>query len=192
VLQDAVEVGGEECALARLVHHGLAGVGIEILHDVVTGLATDQDAPHRPVIADACLEPAARLLRGRAIGEIGSMAFPRVDDQEPVLARGFEHALGRRHRAVKERDVIAQRFPEAAGLDEVALKVDHEQRAGLRVEHERVGFRLDLGHDLSPRGSRRDARDGGRRSCGAYSTPSRRRGEAEWMSFRLLRARELR
>ena len=91
------------------------------------------------------------FLDGRTIGEIGSMAFARVDDQEPVRARAArEHALGRPHRAVEERDVIAERLAEAAGFDEVALEVDHEERGRPRVELERVGFRLDAWHDHSP------------------------------------------
>jgi hypothetical protein len=39
-------------------------------------------------------------------------------------APGLEHRLRRRHDGFEQRDVVAQRLAEAAGLDEVALHVD--------------------------------------------------------------------
>src|SRR6266508_2735532 len=146
MLQDAVEVRGEEGALARLVHYRLTGLRIELLHEVVALLAADENAPHRTRITDARGETAARLLGGRAVGQIGAMALPRVDDQEPALAGGPEDALGGRHGAAQKRDVVAERLAESARIHEVALEVDHHEGGGLRIELVLVGLRVDQGH----------------------------------------------
>ena len=71
------------------------------------------------------------------------MAFARVDDEEIGGARGVEHRLGRRDRALEQRDIVAERFAEAARLEEVALHVDDEQRRPRQVERHGLRFSLD-------------------------------------------------
>ena len=109
-------------------------------------LAAHEDASHGPGVADARGEPAARLLGGRAAGEIGAVALARVDDEEPAGPCGLEHLLGGRHRAPQERDVVAEGVSEAARVDEITLEVDHQERGGLRMELELVGLGGDGGH----------------------------------------------
>ena len=60
------------------------------------------------------------------------MPFARVDHQHALRARRVEHALARRDDRLQRRDVVAERFAEAAGLDEVALHVDDEERGRCR------------------------------------------------------------
>src|SRR5262249_24386745 len=96
--------------------------------------------------SDARLEATARLLRRRAITEIGPMALAGVHDEKPAGSRRSEHAFGRRHSAAQPRDVIAQLLAETPGIDEITLEVDHEERGGLEIEAERVRFRLDDRH----------------------------------------------
>src|SRR3990172_5273268 len=50
--------------------------------------------------------------------------------------------LGRGEGVEKERGVVAERLAETAGVHEVALEVDHDQRGRLRIELEIVRFRL--------------------------------------------------
>ena len=146
MLQDAVEVRGEEGALARLVDHRLAGLRVELLDDVVAVLTADENAPHWTRIADARGEPAPRLLGGRAVAEIGAMALASVDDQQPALAGRLEHPLGVRHGAAEKRDVVAEGFAEAARIHEVTLEIDHQEGGGRCFELVLVGLRVDEGH----------------------------------------------
>jgi len=159
MLQDRVEIGGIEGALAWLVDHRFPRLRIEVLHDVVTGLASNQDPAHGTAIADARLQAAARFFRRRTVGEIGPVPFASVHDQEPALARSPQHAAGRRHRAAQPGHVVSERLPEAAGVDEIALEVDQEERGRPRLERERVRFRLHLRHGHLSLGSR-GVRDG--------------------------------
>ena len=51
----------------------------------------------------------------------------------------------------EQRHVVAERFPEAARLEEIALHVDDDQRGARQVERDRFGFSLDGGaHATSP------------------------------------------
>ena len=113
-------------------------------------LAADEDAAHRARVADPHREPAAHLLRVREVGEIGTVAFTRMNDEESVPARGGEQGLDRRDRPPEEGYVVAERLAEAARIDEVALHVDDHQRAGARVELERIRLCLDRRHRLVP------------------------------------------
>ncbi len=49
----------------------------------------------------------------------------------------------------KQRDVVAERFAEAARIDEVALHVDDDQRGGAGLESKGVRFRNHGGHGVS-------------------------------------------
>ena len=86
---------------------------------------------------------AALDLGRRRIGQIGQMALAGVHDQHADVARGIQHGRDRLHRARELRDVVAERFAEAAGLDEVALHVDDEKRRRRPVEIDRLGLRGD-------------------------------------------------
>ena len=57
----------------------------------------------------------------------------------PVCARRLQHAAQRLDRARKLRDVVAERFAEAAGLQKVALHVDDQQRGRRPVDLDRPG-----------------------------------------------------
>ena len=80
-LQHVAEFGGVERALARLVDHDLAVERIQLGNDVVAGLAANENAPHRPGIADAQRRRAALDLGRRRIRQIGQMALAGVHDQ---------------------------------------------------------------------------------------------------------------
>src|ERR1700730_14053575 len=75
MLQDRMQVGRVEGALAGLVDDRLAGRGIELGNDVVAGLAAHQDAAHRTAVADRGLAAAARLLGRRQVGEVRAMTL---------------------------------------------------------------------------------------------------------------------
>ena len=93
--------------------------------------------PIGPAIADAGRAAAADLLGRRQIGQVGPMALARVDDQQAGGAPGRQQAAVRLDRAAQLRHVVAEHFAEAAGLEEVALHVDDEQRAVLRARTRR-------------------------------------------------------
>jgi hypothetical protein len=80
--QHGFEVGGVERAFAGLVHHRLAMDGGEFGDDVMACLATHQYAAHRPGIADAGGEVAARPLGRREVGQVATMAFACVHDHD--------------------------------------------------------------------------------------------------------------
>ena len=139
-----LEVGRVERALAGLVDHRLAVERIELGDDVVAGLAADQDAAHRPGVADAHRGRAALDLGRRRIGEIRAVAFARVDDQQACGARRVEHRFAGADRGLQQRHVVAERFAEAARLEKVALHVDDDERGPFELD----GERLRLGGDL--------------------------------------------
>ena len=156
VAQQRVKVGRVERALAGLVDDRLAFERIELGDNVVARLAADQDAAHRPGRADAHRGMPAFDLGFRGVGKIGAMSLAGVDDQHVGCSRSVEHGLAGRDRAAKQRDVVAERLPEAARLEEVALHVDDDQRGARQIERDRLGLRLDgraqailLGHSGS-------------------------------------------
>ena len=110
----------------------------------MAGLAADQDAPHRAGIADAQGRRAALDLGRRRVGQIGQMALAGVHDQHAGIARRIQHGRDRLHRARKLRDVVAERFAEAARLQEIALHVDDEKRRRRPVEIDRLRLRGDV------------------------------------------------
>ncbi len=159
-----VEVRVVEGALAGLVDDELAGGGIKRCNDVVPGLAANEDPAHRSGIADAQTWRAALDLGRRCVRQIGQVAFARVDDEHAGVARSCEHRTTGRDGALQERDVVAERLAEAAGLQKVALHVDDEQRrarpgeldcGGLGVNkacdwRHRLGPSADPGADRTP------------------------------------------
>ncbi len=71
------------------------------------------------------------------------MALAGVYHEHSVLARRGQHRRDRLHRARQLRDIVAQRFAEAAGLHEIALHVDDEKRRYRPVEIDRLRLRGD-------------------------------------------------
>jgi len=149
VAQHQLEVGLVEGALARLVDHRLARDRIELLDEVVAGLAADQDAAHGPGLPDAHRGRATLDLGRRGVGEIGAMPLARVDHEEAEAAGGVEHGAARRDGRGQSRDVVAQRFPEAARLQEITLHIDHDERGPIELDLDRTR----LGVDEDPHGT---------------------------------------
>ena len=127
--------------------------GCELRHDLVAVLAAHQHPPHRARIADALAPRPRTIFVGGQIGEIRAVAFARVDDHHAHAARRLEHAPARRDHRLQRRDVVAERLAEAAGLDEIALHVDDDQRRGRQIEREfvRFGLHRSLSHVASAR-----------------------------------------
>ena len=81
---------------------------------------------------------AALDLGRRRVGQIGQMALAGVHDQHAHRARRGQHRADRLHRARQLRDVVAERFAEAAGLHEVALHVDDDERGRRPIQIDRL------------------------------------------------------
>ncbi len=62
------------------------------------------------------------------------MGFSRVDHEAALLPPCMEHRLRGRHDGLEQRHVVAQRFAEAAGFDEVALHVDDDEGCAVQLE----------------------------------------------------------
>src|SRR3974390_271206 len=71
------------------------------------------------------------------------MSLAGMHHQKAEIARGIQYGCDRPHRALKLRDVIAERLPEAARIDEIALHVDDEKRRRRPVQIDRFGLRGD-------------------------------------------------
>ena len=81
--QDQLEIGGAERALPGLVDDHLARPRRQFGNDLPARLATHEDLAAGPGIADAGADPprAPPFVRGQ-VGQIGPVAFARVDDVE--------------------------------------------------------------------------------------------------------------
>ena len=91
------------------------------------------------------------------------MAFAGMDDQEAKVPRGGEHRLTRRDGGLQPRHVIAQRGSKPAGLEEIALHVDDDERCAVELDGQRcrLGFEGHARHpDLLPRTEWKSARSG--------------------------------
>src|SRR6185369_11695526 len=82
------EVGVVERALSRLVDDDLARCGIARRDDVVTRFALNQDAAHRPDVADTERGVATREFAGWTIVHVGRMPFTCMDHEHIGLATG--------------------------------------------------------------------------------------------------------
>ena len=109
-------------------------------------LAADQDAAHRPGIADPGGEIAARPLCRGQVGKVRTVAFARVDDHDAGRAACAQDAAGRGDGGAQQGDIVAKGGAEAARLKKVALHVDDDQRGGGGIEGERIRFSVDLRH----------------------------------------------
>src|SRR5580658_4234223 len=106
IVEDGVQIGGEESAFARLVDHRLAGARVELRDDVVPGLAADEDAAERTAVADRFVAASALLLRQGKIGEIRAMSLTRVDDEKAGRSPRLEQTPVRLDRAAQLRHVV--------------------------------------------------------------------------------------
>ena len=133
-----MQVGRVEGALARLVDDRLAGRRIEFGNDVVAGLAAHQDAAHRTCIANAGLAAPTDLLGRGQVGQVRPMALAGMHDRQAGGTPGRQQPAVGLDRASQLRDVIAQHFTKAAGLQEVALHIDDEKAAFGWPQFERI------------------------------------------------------
>jgi hypothetical protein len=68
------------------------------------------------------------------------MAFPRMNDQHAEAACGRQHRLAGADCGGELGHVIAERRAESAGLEEIALHIDDDERAAVEGEVECSGF----------------------------------------------------
>ena len=106
-------------------------------------ISTRPIGPTSPMRSDGL--PRLRLAGGQ-VGEVGPVAFHRVDHRQAGGAKPLDQPLHRRHDRRDPADVVAEARAEAARLGEVALHVDDDQRHGLRLEGEGKRLRIDLSH----------------------------------------------
>ena len=127
---DLVQSGRPEHALAGLVDDDLAGAAARA--------PAMMSAPGSPAISTRPIGPASPMRRlgaprsrlaGGQSDEVGPVRLARVHDRPAARAPGREQRGDRRDRRLQPRHVVAERGAEAAGLDEVALHVDDDQRA---------------------------------------------------------------
>ena len=111
---------------------------IEVRHDVVPGLAADQDPPHRPGIADPLRRHAAGDLGRRRVGEVRPVPLAGVDHQHAGRPRRRQRGGAGHDRGLQQRDVVAERLAEAARLEEVPLHVDDDERGAADLERDRT------------------------------------------------------
>jgi hypothetical protein len=104
------------------------GIGAKRRHDVGAGLARDQEAAHRAGIADAQRRVAAQPLGRRAVRQVGPVALAGVDDRPAPHAEGLEQTPPSARSPAAALTSLPSAGAEAAGLDEVALHVDDDQR----------------------------------------------------------------
>jgi hypothetical protein len=138
---------------------GSPGSGRELGDDLPARLAAHQDAAAGARVADAGTDALrAPALVGRQVGEVGAVAFARVDHHVAAFAHGAQQAADRRDRRAGQRQVVAHRIDVATDAAEVGLHVDDDQRRVRRpqvaVEGPGVGRGGDGGHFASsPSGS---------------------------------------
>ena len=128
-----MQIGGVERALAGLVDDRFAGLGIKLGNDVVAGFAAHQNAAHRAGVADGRRAAAADFLGGRQIGEVGPVAFARMKNGKTGGAPRRQEFLVGLDGAAQLRDVVAEHFAKAAGLEKIALHVDDQRARNARA-----------------------------------------------------------
>ena len=74
------------------------------------------------------------------------MALAGVDHGPALLPGQVDQRRDGRHDGFEQRDIIAEGMAEAAGLNEIALHVDHDERRMTRVEPVRIGVGRDVDH----------------------------------------------
>ncbi len=161
--QLGVQIGRMERALAGLGNHDLSVARSQRFDKVVSRLAVDKNAPHRPVIADAQpVTSPARSLARRTIGQIRAMAFLGMNDGEAGFAERSEQPRHGFHGRLEMMHFVTERRAKPARLDEIALHVDDHERELIRTKDVFVGVGGDRGESrvhggvLRPGTCRRD------------------------------------
>ena len=103
------------------------GDGRKLGDDLAAGLAVDQDAAHRARVADAQLGLPRRRLAGGQSDRSGLWHSRVWTIGRPAARKRVQQPAHVGHDRLQPGDVVAERFAEAAGLDEVALHVDDDQ-----------------------------------------------------------------
>ena len=83
---------------------------------------------------------AADFLGRRQIGQVGPVAFARVEDRSPAARHAARSLRFGSIAPTQLRHVVAEHFAKAARLEKVALHVDDQERAMLGRECELVRF----------------------------------------------------
>ena len=110
------------------------------------GSPTISTRPIGPDVADPERRLAPVALGRRAVGKVGPVAFHRVDHRQAGGAEPLDQFLHRRHDRRDAADIVAEAGAEAAGLGEVALHVDDDERHRVRLEGEGERERVDFRH----------------------------------------------
>jgi len=71
------------------------------------------------------------------------MTFPGMDHLETRRAPSYEKVLIRLDRPPQTRDIVAEHFPETAGLKKISLHVDYQKSGLSRVKLVNVRLSLD-------------------------------------------------
>src|SRR5258708_22560004 len=97
--------------------------------------------PHKWNIVGGCGPPQPTY---RSFVRHSRLRVP--DDEHAGAASGFQDLRGWPDRAPQPRDVVAERRPEPARLQEIALHVDDDERAVLARKLGPIRLRLDPAH----------------------------------------------
>ena len=73
-----------------------------------------------------------------------------MDDRKPRSAHRLEQVPRRRDRAAQFADVVAEQLAKPARLQKIALHIDDEERADLRLEIKGIRFGRKMGHRRVP------------------------------------------
>src|SRR5262249_54879461 len=139
-------------ALAWFVDDRLARLGLQFVDNVPALFAAYQNPTARAGVANAGADALrAPALVGRQVGEVGSMALPRVKDVVPFGAHRLQRCRDRLDRRAGQREIIAHLVDIAAFAAEIGLHVDDDDRGVVRtqfaVARPGIGIRIDRRHD---------------------------------------------
>ncbi len=70
---------------------------------------------------------------------VGTVAFPRMDDEDRGFARRRQHLAAGLDRGFEQSDVVAERLAEAARLQEIALHIDDNERGAGKIDADVLG-----------------------------------------------------
>src|SRR6185295_13750297 len=94
--------------------------------------------------ATASRATRAPSLVGRQIGEIGTVAFTRVEDVEVLLPEPQEELLDGTDDGAGHRNVVAEEIDVAALAAEIRLHVDHDESRVFREKLAVIGPRIRI------------------------------------------------
>src|SRR5207248_1664141 len=108
----------------------------------------DEDPPARAPIANAGTDALrAPALVGRAVGQVGPVPLPGVDDCEAPGTDGLQDGSGRLESGAGEPQLVAHRVDVASLPAEVRLPVDAQDRRAGRVEDSVGGPGIGISFD---------------------------------------------